>query len=349
MTPPSLPFDRRAPTLPVEFVRLVLTMAAERGIAREAMLAGIGIPDAVVDAERAFVSIEQHEALLRRAAALSAADGSMAYELGLRVGLTTYALAGYALLSQQTIGDAIRLGVEFSQLFVPVYRGAFFEEDGSAVIDVQLDMPVEDRFYSFAYDLALVTVWGGLRALMGGSWPEAELWFDYPEPAYYAAWRDRLPVCRFDMGANQVCFPAAHLARRIQTGDPVMAKLVVERLLREREARLGQGGPDIVAQVSERLVRAQDGYPDLETVAAQLAMSTRTLKRKLQQAGSGFQLLLDAARQRDAMRLLRDSRQSIEEIAAWIGFAEPANFTHAFRRWTGTTPSEWRERERAMR
>lgn len=346
--PTPSPIDRSAPAVPVEFARLVLTMAAERGYSRDVMLVGLNIPVELIDEEGADLSIDQHESLSRRAVEVSGGDGGQAYEFALRVGLTTHALAGYALLSQMTIGDAIRFGVKFSQAIVPVYRGSFYEEDGFAVIDISMDMPVENRLYRYAYDLALVTVWGGLRTLMGGVWPDVEIWFNYPEPSYYAAWRDRLPACRFDMGANQICFPAEQLARRINTGDPVMAKLMAERLTRERDARAGQGSKDIVTLVVGKLVRAADGYPDLETVVTQLFMSTRTLKRKLQQAGSGFQLLLDASRQRDAVRLLKDSGLSIEEIASWIGFAEPANFTHAFRRWTGVTPSEWRERSRAL-
>lgn len=346
MKPPAPAIDRSAPAVPVEFARLVLTMAAERGISREAMLAGLGIPGELIDTDGEDLSIDQHEGLLRRAIDLAGGEGGLAYELAFRVGLTTHALVGYALLSQMTIGDAVRFGVEFSQIVVPVYRGQLLIEDGSAIIDISMDMPVEDYLYRYAYDLALVSVWGGLRSLMGGAWPDAELWFDYPEPEYYAAYRDRLPACRFDMGANQICFPADQLAKRINTGDPVMAKLMIERAARERDARARQGSKDAVALVTEKLVRAEDGYPDLDTVAAQLFMSPRTLKRKLQQAGSGFQLLLDAARQRDAARLLKDSGQSIEEISVWIGFAEPANFTHAFRRWTGMTPSEWRGRAR---
>lgn len=346
MTLATPPIDRSAPAVPVEFARLVLTMAAERGFSREAMLAGLGIPEELIDKDGEDLSIDQHEGLLRRAIDLTGGDGGMAYELALRVGLTTHALMGYALLSQMTIGDAVRFGVEFSQIVVPVYRGTLLVEDGSAVIDITMDLPVEDALYRYAYDLALVSVWGGLRSLMGGAWPEVELWFNYPEPPYYAAYRDRLPACRFDMGANQICFPAEQLARRINTGDPVMAKLMVERAERERDVRARQVSKDIVTLVAEKLLRTSDGYPDLESVAAQLFMSGRTLKRKLQQAGSGFQLLLDAARQRDAERLLAHSGQSIEEIAGWIGFADPANFTHAFRRWTGVTPSEWRERVR---
>jgi hypothetical protein len=274
--------------VPVEFARLVLTMAAERGYSREQMLAGLSIPAELIDKDGEDLSIDQHEGLLRRAIELTGGDGGMAYELALRVGLTTHALMGYALLSQMTIGDAIRFGVEFSQVVVPVYRGALLVEDDSAIIDITMDLPVEDYLYRYAYDLALVSVWGGMRSLMGGVWPEAELWFNYPEPPYYAAYRERLPACRFDMGANQICFPAEQLARRINTGDPVMAKLMVERAERERDARAGQVSKDIVTLVTGKLLRADDGYPDLETVAAQLFMSARTLKRKLSNPAAVF-------------------------------------------------------------
>ncbi|MDP2227192.1 MAG: AraC family transcriptional regulator ligand-binding domain-containing protein [Moraxellaceae bacterium] len=346
MKDPLQTIDRTAPAVPVEFARLVLLMAAEHGVSREEMLAGLCIPDELIDQEEADLSIDQHESLLRRAIDLGGGRGELAYELAFRVSLTTHALVGYALLSQMTIGDAIRFGVEFSQVAVPVYRGELHIEDGFAIIDISMDVHVEDRLYRYAYDLALVSVWGGLRSLMGGVWPDVELWFNYPEPDYYAEYRDRLPACRFGMGANQICFPAEQLAKRINTGDPVMAKLMIERASREREARAGQGSKDIITLVTEKLLRTADGYPDQEAVAAQLFMSTRTLKRKLQQSGSGFQVLLDATRQRDAIRLLNDSSQSIEDIATWIGFAEPANFTQAFRRWTGMTPSEWRARAR---
>lgn len=197
-------------------------------------------------------------------------------------------------------------------------------------------------FGRYAFDMALTSVWSGLLSLFGGVWPDAELWFAYPEPDYFAAYRDRLPACRFDMGANQICFPASQLGRRIQTGDPVMAELMKEKMLRALEARKQQGKADILTLLQPLLVRGPEGYPDMDAVCSKLFMSSRTLKRKLQQAGSGFQVVLDDVRRQDAMRLLANTERSIEDIAAWMGFAEPANFTHAFKRWTGVTPSEWR-------
>lgn len=344
---PSRPaVDRDAPAVPVEFARLVLQMLAERGIAQERALEGLDIPPALLAEDGASLSVNQHEGLLRRGIALSGNEGGLGYEIGLRIGLTTHALLAYALLSQVTLGDAIRFGIEFSQDFVPIYRGALRVEDDFAVLDISMDEPVEPALQRYAFDMALVSVWSGMQVLVGAHWPEVELWFDYPEPPYFAAYEHRLPTCRFDMGANQVCFPAAQLARRIHSGDPVMAQLMTERLERERLVRRRQGGADIRVLVRELLVPDADGYPALEAVAMRLGMSTRTLKRKLQQAGTTFQAEFDAVRLDDARRLLGMTTIGIEEVAGRMGFAEPASFTHAFRRWTGMTPSEWRSRQR---
>lgn len=343
---PRAAIDRNAPAVPVEFARLVLQMMAERGFTQEQALAGLDIPPALLATDGASLSVNQHESLLRRAIALSGNEGGLGYEIGLRVGLTTHSLLAYALLSQVTLGDAIHFGVEFSQDFVPVYRGALRVEDDFAVLDIAMDEPVEPALHRYAFDMALVSVWSGMHIIMGASWPEVELWFDYPEPEYFAAYAHRLPTCRFGMGANQLCFPAVQLTRRLQTGDPVMAQLMTERLERERQARMRQGSTDIRVLVRELLVADADGYPALDVVASQLFMSTRTLKRKLQQADTTFQAELDAARLGHARRLLGMSELGIEEIAGRLGFAEPASFTHAFRRWTGMTPSEWRSRHK---
>ncbi|HMY82724.1 MAG TPA: helix-turn-helix transcriptional regulator, partial [Agitococcus sp.] len=63
---------------------------------------------------------------------------------------------------------------------------------------------------------------------------------------------------------------------------------------------------------------------------------------RLQQAGLGFQQLLDEARKRDAIKLLQNTSLTIEQIALRLGYTDPANFTRAFKKWTGDTPSKYR-------
>lgn len=62
----------------------------------------------------------------------------------------------------------------------------------------------------------------------------------------------------------------------------------------------------------------------------------------MQQAGLGFQQLLDEARKRDAIKMLQSTSLTVEQIAQRLGYTDPANFSRAFKKWTGDNPSSYR-------
>ena len=71
-------------------------------------------------------------------------------------------------------------------------------------------------------------------------------------------------------------------------------------------------------------------------------MSVRTLARQLGDLGVSFAQILDELRHDLAVRYLQDPNVSLSQIAFLLGYSELSAFSHAFRRWTGTTPGEWR-------
>jgi AraC-like DNA-binding protein len=83
---------------------------------------------------------------------------------------------------------------------------------------------------------------------------------------------------------------------------------------------------------------------NVTAAAEKIGIHRRTLSRWLQSEGTSFKRIADEVRFGAAMQLLRDTNMSLAEISAALRFSEPAAFTHAFRRWTGTTPSAWREK-----
>lgn len=97
--------------------------------------------------------------------------------------------------------------------------------------------------------------------------------------------------------------------------------------------------------LSQHLRAMMTEHP-LNAVAAaeRIGIHRRTLSRWLQSEGTSFKRIADEARFGVAKQLLADTNMSLAEISAALGFSEPAAFTHAFRRWTGTTPSSWREK-----
>ncbi|WP_417701459.1 AraC family transcriptional regulator ligand-binding domain-containing protein [Pseudophaeobacter sp.] len=95
-------------------------------------------------------------------------------------------------------------------------------------------------------------------------------------------------------------------------------------------------------RLRELLLQSPQLELQLKQAALALHLTPRTLIRRLQDEGSSFQAIKDGLRRDIALRDLTRGLKSIEEIAQDIGFASAANFHRAFRRWTNTTPGEYR-------
>ena len=96
-------------------------------------------------------------------------------------------------------------------------------------------------------------------------------------------------------------------------------------------------------EVERRIEAAlEDGDISVERVARDLGCSRHTLHRRLKAEGVSFATVLEEFRRRRAIRLLGE-RMSVKEVAYRLGYSDPAAFSRAFKRWTGTSPREARE------
>jgi AraC-like DNA-binding protein len=101
----------------------------------------------------------------------------------------------------------------------------------------------------------------------------------------------------------------------------------------------------VLLDVRRALVsRVGGGGTRIQAIARELAVSARTLQRRLAASGISYQRLLDVARKDAAGRYLTESPLAIGEIAYLLGYSEPAAFNRAFRRWHHETPQAFRQR-----
>jgi AraC-like DNA-binding protein len=106
-----------------------------------------------------------------------------------------------------------------------------------------------------------------------------------------------------------------------------------------------RGAPPLVGAL-RALLRAQLAAPNLPRICRELAVAERTLQRRLRAAGTSFTKELLTARLAEAQQRLVDGDDPVTVVALDLGFASPQHFSRHFRRVTGETPSEWRERRR---
>jgi AraC-like DNA-binding protein len=108
-----------------------------------------------------------------------------------------------------------------------------------------------------------------------------------------------------------------------------------------------QGHRYTPALVEELMTSGGQGGRSLEEVAERLAVSTRTLIRRLREAGTTYRDLRDAHRKKRASELLSDTSLTAAEVAYRLGFEDASNFGKACHRWFGCSPGALRKRQRA--
>ena len=94
---------------------------------------------------------------------------------------------------------------------------------------------------------------------------------------------------------------------------------------------------------SKLIERLPGGKVSEEGIASSINVSQRSLQRKLRQQGMSFTQLLENTRRELSLQYVRDPQHSMNEVAFLLGFAEPGNFSRAFKRWYGQSPSRFRQ------
>ena len=175
-----------------------------------------------------------------------------------------------------------------------------------------------------------------------------QAFFAFPEPpqaqlrAYQTTFGGELIF-----NATETCLrgPMDYADYRVSRGDHGVGDTLRVQLMADM-ASLHDTSASFVHKV-ERLMqpRLQSGEISLEAVAFDAGVSVRTLQNRLEESGLNFRGLLDRMRHAQVLVYLADPRLSLIEIGQMLGFATPSSFHHAFRRWTGMAPSEYRKQK----
>lgn len=184
-----------------------------------------------------------------------------------------------------------------------------------------------------------------LNDLIGWDLPILEIGFRHPEPPGVSEYVSVMKTgFVFDQCDNFFKFNKSHLKRANLNADPIVHGILEDQASRQLSALQEN-------TILHRVRRAIfDAFPardiELDDVSATLHMTPRTVQRHLAKEGTSFRQLVDQARRDYAESVLRETDQPISEIAFRLGYLDLSSFYRAFKRWSGTTPVEFREQSR---
>jgi AraC-like DNA-binding protein len=324
-------------TLPAVHALHLAELVQRWGVTPDELLSGAGLrEDALADPD-ARISVVALAALIDRARALTG-EGALGVHLGLQTRVSAHGYLGFAAVTASTLREALELAVRFAPTRTTALALRLHVAGHAAALVVE-----EHADFGAARDVVVLALMVGLGQI-GSAITGRELGgradFAFPEPRYWARVASAVPEVRFGQPANQLVFDAALLELPLVMSDRASLRLAQEQCERALDALRPDGR--IVARVRGVIAKKEGGACSLEEAAAQMHMSPRTLKRKLAAQGVTYSSLAEAERRERALLLLRSSELSLDEVAERIGYSDVANFTRAFRRWTGKTPASYR-------
>lgn len=307
----------------------------------ERLLEGTGLDAESFASAEAVVSLRACIALLENAARETRDDG-FGLALAAQLPWTDLALLGYVMLHSPTLGSALEDAARYFALQQSV--GVLEVRCGPELTRISyLLEPIGDECQRQHVEFVLALLARFCRTAPTGPCIPIEVRFRHPTPPdpsrHERCFETRV---RFGQAEHMLVLPSSALHQRLRSADsallPILRRHADERLVREASSDHG------LTEVVRRLLAETVGSGDvsLEAIARRIAVPPRSLQRHLRAAGRSFQQILSDTRLSLSMRFLEDERLSLTETALVLGYSDLSAFSRAFRRWTGSTPLEFR-------
>lgn len=325
------------------YLQPLLEVALARGVDAQTLAKAAGLPLPALSPLPDTLAASDYVRLLDIAAELSN-DPHFGLHVGESVKLGTYTVYGLILLSCHDFGQVFQQTLRYEGLAHDLGRSDLLVEKELAQYQWHSHFPNASRHLA-------ESVFAGIRVfgnwIAGTTLPPAPVSFTHAAPVDCS---EHLRIfgnqAMFDAEINSASFDAALLNWPVPNADVGMYPVLqqhAEALLKEKMRAQADGS--IVAQVRAAIIAnlTQD-RARLPLIAQDLSLTQRTLQRKLTEAGSNFQQVLDQTRHALAKDYLSQRQLNLADIAFLLGYQEQSAFNHAFKGWFGISPGSYREK-----
>jgi len=325
---------------PVAICQVMINFGAAYGVDKDTCLSGTGISEDKLAEEEAFIERVQELRLIENLILALPDEPALGFKLGLQYNIATFGVWGFALRTCKTLRDAISVALRYLPLSTAYCKIRKLEFAGHFGVEFEPEtIPSQVRQFLLERDMATGSNIFKELSLSGASYLRLEL--KGAPPSYADAFQALVgiePI--FNSSRNALLVSAQNVDKLLPTYDSQLVQLMQNQCKQQLNLRQQTG---MAGHVRQMILGRLGLVASLDEVAAALAMSPRSLRRKLDSEGTNFKELLDTERQLSAQQLLTNSDMKIEELAFHLGYTDAASFARAFRRWQGCSPGEYRK------
>jgi AraC-like DNA-binding protein len=312
------------------------------GINVEEFLSAEGIDPLIIQSPDSRLQLSMVHLLTEKAARVLGDENIGLHEGEVITGFSS--ILGYILMNCSTIGEVIEKYCAYEKI---VDEGKCTKRqinNSLAVIEVIImdDNFAKERHFIDYYLAGFLTYFKLLVKEKADITNLLEMHFVYNAPHDISEFR-RLFPCKlvFNSSMNALVFNSSVLDMPIpQTNKDLLS--LFEGYATEILSKLTQTD-SFSSRVSRLIIEQMRGEaPTIEEVANRLVMSVRNLQVKLKEEGTTYSTILDGIRRNLALQYLKDKDVPIAEISYLLGFSEPSSFHRCFKKWTNSTPANFR-------
>ncbi len=327
-------------TISVSVLSTLFVYLASLKVDTDAFLRSLGVDPAAVRAPDTRVPLETY-LLIQEVAARRTGDPYFGLHMGEFAEPGTWSILGYMMMNCKTLGEAMEKSGRYSRLIGNLIdvRAEVRLNRVRIVLYTPAHVPGLSRH---CFEATLSSTVRTMRSLTGRPLNPLQVTLAYPPPASTAEY-DRVFGCPvlFDQKENSMTVDLSLASTPIRMANPALLSYF-ERYAQALLAEMDRPSPYSRAVTKIILARLDDEALSIDKVAQEMAVSVRTLQKRLEEEGVVFSDLLRDIRARLAKKYLREN-YSVEQITYLLGFSEPSVFRKAFKKWAGVTPKEYRE------
>lgn len=326
-------------------VRALVTAVESKDVARGAFLSRIALGAETLADDYARVAFNEYRSMVQQAL-LMTADPALGLHMGEAANTAAYDVLGPLAQHSPNLRSALATFNTYARIAADGPRFELQEQADSATVRVLLPEVGTQEACFFAEQAVGGLVMHLVPHFIGETAPPQQVLFAYGAPGHRAEYT-RIFHGReqFDSPFTGVRFDRSWLDRvQLHRSADLQATLRTraDMLL----SRLDRATPGAVRVQRWLASQSFERKPQMSEAARVLGMSPRSLRRLLAREATDFTQLVELARARHSERMLATGHYTVQETAHELGFANPAAFTRAFKRWTGKTPGQVRPRQR---